>query len=145
MTSRKGNRGLTLIEILLVLALLGIVMSIIGGRVFSGFTRGKVQSTKIAIKQLEGNLDRYRLDCNFYPTEAEGGLKALVEKPTAGRDCKNYDPNGYLDGKKKEPSDSWGTPFRYESDGLKYVITSLGNDGAEGGEGENADIRSDEE
>ena len=84
---KKNKNGFTLIEILLVLALLGLVFSILGKRVFSGFSRGKVQATKIQIKQLEGDMDRYRLDCIFYPT-TEQGLKALVEKPTAGKDAK---------------------------------------------------------
>ena len=141
---KKNKNGFTLIEILLVLALLGLVFSILGKRVFSGFSRGKVQATKIQIKQLEGDMDRYRLDCNFYPT-TEQGLKALVEKPTAGKDCKNYDPAGYNGGKKAPPTDAWGNDFQYTSDGLTYTIKSLGADGVEGGEADAADISSADE
>ena len=137
---------MTLIEILLVLALLTFVFSILGRRVFSGFSRGQVQTTKIQIKQLEGDLDRYRLDCNRYPT-TDQGLKALIEKPEIPPECKNYDPAGYLSSKSKNvPTDAWGNPFVYQcDDGINYVIKSLGADGVEGGEGEKADFASNDE
>jgi general secretion pathway protein G len=146
---RKGaraRRGFTLIEILLVLTLLGLVFSILGRKIFSGFSRGKVQATKIQIKQIEGDLDRYRLDCNFYPT-TDQGLKALLEAPTAGRKCKNYDPQGYLSAKSnKMPEDAWGNEFTYTcDDGINYTIKSMGADGVEGGDGDNADISSADE
>ncbi len=139
----RKKSGFSLIEILLVLALLGLVVSILGRRLFSQFGRGQADATRIAIKQLEGDLDRYRLDCNRYPT-TEQGLKAMIEAPTTPPLCPNYDPSGYLgDGKKKQPVDAWQQEFLYESaDGLSYTITSLGSDGVEGGEGDKADIKS---
>jgi general secretion pathway protein G len=144
--NRKSN-GFTIIEILLVLVLLGMVATFMGRNIFSSASRGKVQGAKIAIKQLEGDLDRFRLDCNFYPT-TEQGLKALISAPTTGRTCPNYDPNGYLGGggKKKLPKDPWDNDFVYRcDDGLNYEIISLGSDGLEGGEGDAADISSNAE
>ncbi len=142
---KQRRAGFTLIEILLVLTLLGIVASLLAPRVFSGLGRGKISATKIQIKQLEGNLDRYRIDCNRYPT-TDQGLQALIEKPAGGAQCKNYDPNGYNDGKKKVPSDAFGNEFKYVcEDGQKYQIISLGADGVEGGDGENKDISSADE
>ncbi len=142
---QKSKLGMTLIEILLVIALIALVASTLGRRVFSGFSRGKIQTTKIQMKQLEGDLDRYRLDCNRYPT-TDQGLKALIEKSEVPPDCKNYDPAGYLASGKKLPTDAWGNPFAYQcDDGINYVIKSLGADGVEGGEGENADLASNDE
>ncbi len=70
-------------------------------------------------------------------------MKALIEKPSSGRECKNYDPEGYIKDK-RVPKDSWGFEFQYESDGQKYVITSTGDDGQIGGEKYGADLSSDD-
>ena len=146
-TSRKNQfrKGFTLIEILLVLSLLGIVFSIVGRKVFSSFGRGKAKATVLQIKQLEGSLDQYRADCGAYPT-TDQGLAALVTQPTAGRGCKDYNPEGYLGGSKKPPTDAWGADFQYTcEDGRHYVIKSLGDGGLEGGEGNERDISSADE
>jgi len=142
--SSTAKRGFTLLEILMVLTLLGIVLSIVGKKVFSGFGQGQVRAAKIAIKQLEGNLDLYKLDCNRYPT-TEQTLKALIEAPSGAPECKNYNTAGYLDGAKKLPKDPWDTEFVYTSDGITYTIKSLGADGKEGGDGNNKDISSEDE
>ena len=142
---KTSARGFTLIEILLVLTLLGIVFSIVGGKVFSSFGKGKVKAAQLQIKQVEGALDRYRLDCGSYPT-TDQGLKSLVEAPTGGKICKDYDPEGYMGGSKKTPTDPWGNEFKYTCDnGLNYVITSMGEDGVEGGEGKSKDLSSADE
>ena len=147
---KMGNKklnGFTIIEILLVLVLLGMVATFMGRNIFSSASRGKIQGAKIAIKQIEGDLDRFRLDCNFYPT-TEQGLQALIAAPSAGRQCPNYDPSGYLGGggKKKLPKDPWNNDFVYRcEDGLNYEIISLGADAMEGGEGDAADISSNDE
>ena len=143
--SKQKQHGFTLIEIMIVLALLGLVFSIVGRRVVGGLFRGQRQAAKIQIKQIEGDLDRYRLDCNFYPT-TDQGMAALHTKPSAGRSCPNYDPAGYLAGSKNSPKDPWGTEYKYTSDdGLTYEIKSFGRDGKEGGEGEDSDISSADE
>jgi len=144
-SSKKNKKGFTIIEILLVMVLLGLVASFLGRNIFSSFSRGQVNAAKLAIKRVEGDLDRFRLDCNFYPT-TEQGLAALANAPTSGRQCPNYDPSGYQGGKKAAPKDPWGNAFVYTNDdGLNYEIKSLGADGVEGGEGENADISSKDE
>ena len=140
-TNKK--RGFTLIEILLVLTLLGIVVSLVGKRIFSSFNSGKRKATMLAIRQIEGALDAYRIDCNFYPT-TDQGLKALVSAPEVGRKCAAYNPNGYAT--KKTLIDPFGTEFTYTcEDGQNYEIKSLGADGVPDGEGDNADISSKEE
>ncbi|NCN40895.1 type II secretion system major pseudopilin GspG [bacterium] len=140
--SFKSKKGFTLIEILLVITLLGLVASFFGGKIFSSFGRGQRQSARILVKKLEGDLDRFRLDCNFYPYTAQG-LAALKTAPSSGRQCPNYDPSGYID---SVPKDPWGFEMQYTcDDGLNYEIKSLGADGIEGGEGDNADISSSDE
>jgi general secretion pathway protein G len=142
---KNSNRGFTLLEILLVLALLAGIVAIFGRNLFGSFGRGQVQTTKLQIKQLESNLDMYRFECGRYPT-TEQTLEALISQPKSTPECKNYNPEGYLDGKKKVPTDSWGNPFKYKSDSAQsYEITSLGSDGAEGGEGNAKDISSKDE
>ncbi len=137
----KNKKGMTLIEIMLVLVLVGFVVSFFAKDLFSVFTSGNIKATRLAIKSLQSQLDYFRLDCNFYPT-TEQGLEALLTAPTAGRQCPNYAPKGYLSGAKKVPIDPWGSPFKYESNGQEYTIKSLGSDGQEGGDGEGADISS---
>ena len=135
----RDERGFTLTEMLIVVAIIAMLGTFAVGKISAQFNKAKVDSTKILIRNLATTLDNYRLDCNIYPT-TEQGLEALVTKPTGGRDCKNYNTEGYM---KKVPNDSWNTPFVYESDGQKFMIKSLGQDLAEGGEGNGADITSD--
>jgi general secretion pathway protein G len=142
---QQNKQGFTLLEIMIVLVLLGLVASMVLKQINPD--KGKIQAAKIQVKQLEASLDRFKLDCNFYPTTEQGGLKALIEKPTGGRACPSYDPDGYMDSKKKSvPKDPWGEEYKYEcTDGQNYVIKSLGPDALEGGEGKNADISSADE
>lgn len=132
MTNNK--RGLTLLEILAVIALLGLVMSFLGREIFSRLSRGKRDSARIMIKQIEQDLDRYRFDCNRYPTTVQG-LQALIAAPSDTPVCRSYDPGGYLSAKKKVvPRDPWDAEFEYQcEDGMNYVIKSNGPDGKPGG------------
>lgn len=130
--------GFTLMEMLIVIALIGIIGAFVGTNVANRFARAKVDATKIQMRQLGTVLDDFRRECGFYPS-AEQGLEALVNKPSIGRECKNYDPEGYLKDK-KVPKDAWDNNFFYESDGNKYVLKSFGADITEGGEGLDKDI-----
>ncbi len=139
----RNNYGMSLIEILIALALLALAGTFITGQVMDSYEEGRVKSAKIQIQNLQQRLMEFRRHCGFFPY-TEQGLDALVEKPTAGRECKNYAPNGYIAGG-KVPLDPWDYEFEYEcSDGKKYIIKSLGSDGAEGGEGWDKDITSDD-
>jgi len=139
MTSRVGNdeSGFTLIEMMIVLAIIALVMGFVGTKVIRRFDESKVSATKIQIKQLSVILDDFRRVCGFYPT-TEQNLDALVKAPV-GRTCKNYDPEGFV---KKVPQDAWNHDFIYTSDGNKFEIKSLGADGKEGGDGFDKDISS---
>jgi general secretion pathway protein G len=137
----RAEAGFTLTEMLIVIALIALVGTFVTTNVMSRFNRAKVDSTKIQMKNLGVILDDFRRECGFYPL-TDQGLDALVKKP-AGRECKNYDPEGYVKGG-KVPKDGFGNDFGYESDGNKYVLKSLGNDNREGGEELDKDILSNE-
>jgi len=135
----RDERGFTLTEMLIVVAIIAMIGTFAVGKIMSQYNRAKVDSKNIPIRNLATLLDNYRLDCNYYPT-TDQGLEALVSKPTGGKECKNYNPEGYS---KKVPLDGWGNAFLFESDGTKFNIKSLGQDGAPEGVDNNADISSD--
>ena len=138
MTVRRRERGFTLIEMLVVIALLALIAGFAAPRVIGLFGQAKGDSAKIQIEMLAGALGHYRLDVGGFPSE-EQGLAALVSRPA---DAARW--NGpYLQGS-EVPLDPWGRPYRYRrpADGRDFEIVSLGADGADGGDGENADIRS---
>lgn len=136
----KNNHGMSLIEILISLTLMGIAGTFVAGKVYENLQEGQVSSAKIQIKALGDRLTEFRRDCNFLPT-SDQGLDALIEKPTGGRECKRYAPGGYIKDS-KIPMDPWDGEYIYESDGKTYEIKSYGADNAEGGEGADADLSS---
>ncbi len=131
----------SLVEMLIVIALIALVGTFATTQIMNRFNSAKVSGTKIQMKNLGVILDDFRRECGFYPS-TDQGLDALTKKP-AGRECKNYDPDGYIKGG-KVPTDGFGFTFTYMSDGNKYQIKSLGNDNKEGGEGIDKDLSSDE-
>ena len=137
---KTGQAGFSLMEIMIVIAILGLLGTFVATKVMSRFTEAKVDSTKIQMRQLGTVLDDFYRVCGFYPL-TDQGLDALIKKPE-GRDCKNYDPDGFLKDN-KIPNDGFGYDFLYTSDGTKYQVKSLGNDNKEGGNGPDADIASD--
>lgn len=90
--------GFTLMEMLIVIALIGLIGTFVTTNVISKFQRAKVDATRIQMRNLGTVLDDYK-DCNSYPS-SEQGLMSLVEKPTSAPECKNYNPDGYLKEKK---------------------------------------------
>lgn len=139
---RTNQQGFTLTEMLIVLALIVLIAGFVGTQVFSRYEKAKFDSTKVQMRQLGTVLDQFRLDCGFYPS-TEQGLKALLEKPIDGRECKNYDPEGYLKAK-NVPKDGFNNEFTYQAGGSSYELLSLGRDGKEGGQGLDADLTSKE-
>jgi general secretion pathway protein G len=132
----SSRSGFSLLEILIALTLMGIAATFVAGRVFKSLNEGRISAAKIQMEGLAERLKEFRRHCNFYPT-SDQGLEALVSKP-GGRDCKNYQPGGYLEG--SVPLDPWDNPYVYTSDGNTFNIMSYGSDGQPGGTDENADI-----
>jgi general secretion pathway protein G len=133
--ARRAARGFTLIEILVVIAIIAMLMAVVGPAVMNRLGGAKSKTAVIQIADLDKSLDLFKLDVGRYPTNMEG-LQALVTAPaTAGG------WNGpYLQG--SLPSDPWGNPYHYANPGPNggVQILSYGADNAPGGEGENADI-----
>jgi len=139
----KNQKGMTLIEIMVVVTILGLIATIATVNVLGRLDQAKVSATKTQMKNLETALDEFRRDNGFYPT-TEQSLKALVEKPSSGRAVSSYPRGGYIKGS-QIPKDSWGCEFLYYSPGLHgnpFEMVSLGADCQEGGEDVDADINS---
>jgi general secretion pathway protein G len=134
--SRKHVSGMTLIEILVVLVLIGVVLGIVGGNFIGRGEKAKADAAKIEIGQIGQALDLYKLEIGRYPTTQEG-LQALVAAPAG---VTNW--NGPYWKKSTVPKDPWGNEYKYAAPGQRgpYDILSWGADGKEGGEGVNADI-----
>jgi general secretion pathway protein G len=132
----QGDAGYTLVEILVVLAIIALIMGLVGPRVISYLSDSKTKTARIQMGNIKAALDLYYLDTGIYPNSTEG-LKALVQKPTA---ASNWG-GPYLQGG-EVPNDPWGRPFLYEMPGQtgQFAIRSLGADGQEGGDGNDADV-----
>jgi general secretion pathway protein G len=128
--------GFTLIEVLVVVAILGILAAIVVPRIMDRPDEAKRVAAKADIGALVQSLKMYRLDNGGYPT-TDQGLISLTQKPTTNPVPPNWRP--YLD---RLPKDPWGGDYQYLSPGVKGEIDvfSLGADHARGGEGNNADI-----
>lgn len=129
-------RGFTLLELLVVLAILGFLATIAVPQVLKYLSGAKTKTAAIQVQQLGATLDLYRLDIGRYPTD-EQGLEALLEPPP---DAENW--NGPYLKKQNMLMDPWGNIFDYRHPGRhgEYDLYTLGADEAEGGEGEDQDI-----
>jgi general secretion pathway protein G len=131
----RSQRGFTLIELLVVIVVLGLLVGLVGPRLFGRVGQSKTAAARAQIELLGAALDQYRLDIGTYPTTAQG-LEALQSNPNAPR------WNGpYL--RKAVPRDPWDNPYKYRccpGQHGEYDLWSEGADNAPGGEGENADV-----
>jgi general secretion pathway protein G len=136
----SGNRGFSLIELMVVVIILGILAMYIGPKLMGRTEQAKAVQARVQMEGLETALKLYKLDTGTYPT-TEQGLQALVERPETGNVSQNWRKGGYLE-KGKVPKDPWGNEFVYLSPGIQgdYDIISYGADGVPGGEDENKDI-----
>jgi general secretion pathway protein G len=135
---RRPQRGFTLIELMVVLAIIGVLAALIVPNVLGRADEARVTAARTDVGNLMQALKLYRLDNQRYPS-TEQGLQALVSRPAAEPLPPNWKP--YLE---KLPRDPWGRPYQYLNPGAhgEVDVLSLGADGQPGGEGFNADIGS---
>ena len=142
MKSKERKRdAFTLVELMVVILIISMLAAFVAPRMFRGLGRAKSQIAKAKMAIIEDALGRFYIDCGRYPDDSEG-LEVLLLAPAdleekwSGRYCK---PSELLD--------PWGNPYIYVAEGQynpgSFDLISYGADGAEGGEGDNADIVND--
>ena len=140
-TTRAGRRpqhGFTLLELLVVLAILGLLIGLVAPAALRQLGSAKEKIARQSIERLASVLDIYKLDVGTYPT-TEQGLDALIVRPAGAE----HWSGPYLKGE-KAPEDPWGHPFLYrmpsQRPGHDYDLYSLGPTGKPGGTGSDAEI-----
>lgn len=128
----RKNAGFTLIEMLVVMAILGMLVALVGPSIWNNLGRGQRSAAAAQIANLTTALDTYLLDNGRYPQSLDG----LIENDT-GRDSWQ---GPYLRSANAVPLDPWGNNYVYEIDGREFSLISYGADGAPGGTGDDADI-----
>lgn len=144
MTKRKRKttlrKGFTMVELMAVLIIIGLLAMVVVRNFVGQTDKARVITTKANLRLLHAAVNQFKMDTGRFPAEEEG-LKALVEQPS---DAIGWEPSGYLE-TTDIPKDGWGNDFIFElypESGKPFVIKSLGADGQEGGEGNNADLLS---
>lgn len=133
---RPAERGFTLLELLVVLAILGLLAAIVGPQVIKYLGSSKTQAAQVQAKNIAAALQLYRLDAGRYPTTQEG-LGALVKAPASASLW-----NGPYLPDESAITDPWGQPYRMKAPGEhgEVDVFSYGADGAAGGDGEDRDV-----
>ena len=122
---QRRRRGMTLIEIMVVITILGLIAAAVGVAVIPKLDEARQDRARLDIASIQNAMKLYYTKKGKY-TDTATGLRALVE-------TQNLD---------KLPVDPWGNEYTYMNEGGKPVITSYGADGVAGGEGPDADITS---
>ena len=124
------ERGFTLIEILVVMAIIGMLAVMVAPNIFNQQAGAQIDAALSQISSLEAALDTYRLDVGEYPDSLVG-----LRENISGRAVWN---GPYL--RRSVPLDPWGNEYVYDSNGREFTLSSYGPDGEQGGEGDDADI-----
>lgn len=131
-TSPRRITGMSLIELMIVIVLIGSVLALITSRIMGGQDRANVRLTETQLTTLAGKVDQYRMDVGRLPES----LQQLVVSPGETSWLGPY-------AKPEELRDPWGNPIEYRRPGQAgpFELVSLGADGQAGGESVNQDIR----
>jgi general secretion pathway protein G len=134
--ARNPQSGVTLLEVMIVLAVIALIVGFGAPRLMESFGRAKSQAAEVSMANLKGAVQLFYIDTGRYPTESEG-LSALLAIPEGVTGWKGP----YLDGQ-ADLTDPWGRPFIYASpaDAAPFSLSTLGRDGQPGGQGEDSDI-----
>jgi general secretion pathway protein G len=130
LNSRSRNKGFTLIEILVVMAIIAMLAVMVAPNIFRQQAGAMRDAARSQISSLESALDTHRLDVGEYPDSLDG-----LMTHDSGRAAWN---GPYL--RRELPQDPWGNDYLYESEGRAFTLISLGADGEQGGEEDDADI-----
>lgn len=136
--NRIEQTGFTLVELLVVLAIIGMLAGLVGPKVLNALSGAKSDTALVQIRDFEQALEIYMLDTGSFPS-SDQGLEALVVKPS---DVAGW--NGPYLRRNDIPKDPWNKAYlyRYPGERADVDIYSYGADGQSGGEGDKADVGS---
>ena len=138
-TRRRKREGFTLVELMVVIVIIGLLATVVAINVLPSQDRAMVGKAKADISVLEQAIETYRLDNLNFPTDQQG-LQALVAPPAGLTQPERYREGNYV---RRLPEDPWGNAYQYRrqsAHGGQFDVFSLGADGKEGGEGNDADL-----
>ena len=134
--SAPDRAGFTLVELMVVIVIIGLLAPVVAINVLPSQDRAMVGKAQADISVLEQAIETYRLDNLTFPDD----LQALVAPPAGLARPERYRQGGYV---RRLPEDPWGNPYQYRrpsAHGGQFDVFSLGADGREGGEGNDADL-----
>lgn len=137
--SAPGRAGFTLVELMVVIVIIGLLATVVAINVLPSQDKAMVGKARADIAVLEQAIETYRLDNLTFPDDAQG-LQALVSPPAGLARPERYRQGGYV---RRLPEDPWGNPYQYRRNsahGGQFDVWSMGADGREGGEGDDADL-----
>jgi len=134
----NASRGFTLLELLVVLAIIALLVGLVAPKVIQYLGKAKTETARTQLHNVMAALDLYRLDAGHYPSQGEG-IDALITAPGG-----NTSWTGPYLQNAKGLSDPWGEKYVYRIPGQhgEYDLYSLGANKAEGGDGEDQDVTS---
>lgn len=136
--SGRHDHGFSLIELLVVMAILTLLATLVGPQAMKYFGRAKGQTAQVQIGNISNALELYRLDNGVYP-RTEEGLQALIKAPASAKTW-----GGPYLAKEAAIVDPWGNVYQYRSPGQHgaFDLFTLGRDNADGGSDEDRDVKS---